>query len=354
MIRIIFLVEGEYHVAYIGPRTIKTAIAVALTIWLGNIFGIESTFFAVIAAIIAIQPTLSESLNKGYIRVLGTVIGAIVGIIFSFFVHGNPIIIGLGIIVIIVICNKFHWQESIVLAGVVFISITLSTDKTIVYAVERTLSTILGIVIAVAINYLIYPPHYQNQVKSSMGKLVGQTSIALDYLLEAYKNNNFDRETFNQLEDDLYQKIEGAKNSLELYKKELGVKKVRDYEISLSTFNCLELVKEEIHNIYKVVETENPKANVSLILEDIQQLGILTINIFNCLLDNLYKDKDIDFSEVDEKLLYINNRINNEEYFILKKSPLVSIKEVFIILYSLEEIITSVKKTESILKQKRA
>ncbi|AOY75356.1 hypothetical protein BJL90_05245 [Clostridium formicaceticum] len=78
----------------IGLRTIKTGIAVTVSLVISNMLRIESPFFAAIAAIIAMQPTVSDSWKTGVNRILGTVIGAIVGAIFVALSPGNPLLGG--------------------------------------------------------------------------------------------------------------------------------------------------------------------------------------------------------------------------------------------------------------------
>ncbi len=48
-------------------RTIKTALAVSLTIFIAQVLNLKSPFFAGIAAIIAMQSSVSESFNMAKI-----------------------------------------------------------------------------------------------------------------------------------------------------------------------------------------------------------------------------------------------------------------------------------------------
>lgn len=49
----------------IGPRTLKTGIAVTLSLVVANLLKIDSPDYAVIAAIIVMQPSVSDSWQKG-------------------------------------------------------------------------------------------------------------------------------------------------------------------------------------------------------------------------------------------------------------------------------------------------
>lgn len=144
----------------IGMRNFKTALAVSLCIIIFQVFNIGSPFYAAIAAIISMQSSVVDSFKTGKNRILGTFLGALVGLIFALIGPSNPLLIGIGIIIIISISNWLKWNKSITIAGVVFIAImvNLNGKSPWVYSLNRITDTIIGIVLAVLINYFISPP----------------------------------------------------------------------------------------------------------------------------------------------------------------------------------------------------
>lgn len=150
-------------------RTVKTAIAVALTIFISQLLHLKSPIFAGIAAIITMQSSVTESFLVGKYRMLGTVLGAVVGLITSLIAPGNPVLIGLGIIIIIYLANLFRWKKAVSIACIVFLSIILNQEpgNRLNYSIYRTLDTFVGIIIAVLINYFILPPNYEKKIESS-------------------------------------------------------------------------------------------------------------------------------------------------------------------------------------------
>ncbi|MDT2191533.1 FUSC family protein [Paenibacillus larvae] len=66
----------------IGMRNVKTAIAVLLCILILRLFQIESPFYACIAAVITMQNTVEDSYETGINRIIGTLIGAAIGLVF--------------------------------------------------------------------------------------------------------------------------------------------------------------------------------------------------------------------------------------------------------------------------------
>ncbi len=156
----------------IGMRTIKTAFAVSFTIFISNILNLKSPFFAGIAAIIAMQTSVSESLSRGKDRMYGTVFGAVVAMLFSYLAPENVISTGIGILIIIYICNILGLKKSIQLSTMVFLSIILNHDEgsRLNYALYRTMDTLVGLIIGTAINYFIVPPNMEARIEEMIDK----------------------------------------------------------------------------------------------------------------------------------------------------------------------------------------
>lgn len=151
----------------IGFRTLKTAIAVALTLLIYDILvpanQVFGPFYACIAAVISIQPTLDKSKHIAINRVIGTMIGGVYSaILFSLFliigiVNLNFLFVFIGIILTIITCNRFGYTSGITTGCIVLIgAFTLDFSTTpLIHALARTVDTTLGVIIAYIINYLL-------------------------------------------------------------------------------------------------------------------------------------------------------------------------------------------------------
>jgi len=92
----------------IGLRTIKTALAVSISIFLSQLLNLEYPYFVAMTAIISMDRTARLSIDMGRNRVIGTLIGALIGILFATIDQGNPWLAGIGILIIILISNLTH------------------------------------------------------------------------------------------------------------------------------------------------------------------------------------------------------------------------------------------------------
>lgn len=145
----------------IGKRTLKTAIAVVLSLMIGRFVNLQQPLMAGFSAIVVMQSSLFSSLDQGKNRLLATITGAIVACIISWSGFTNYFTIGLGTIVIILICNIFDWKGSITLGCMVMLVILVDVGdrNALVYAVNRTLDTFIGIAVGSLVNWFVFPPH---------------------------------------------------------------------------------------------------------------------------------------------------------------------------------------------------
>lgn len=143
----------------IGMRTFKTGLAVAATLLVCELFKITNPFFAAIAAIFAMETSIDETKVAVRDRLLGTILGAIIAIVFTSFVPVNALSIGVGIIIVIHFCNVFKWHGTIKISTVVFIAIALGFEEggQVEYAIFRTIDTFIGLSISALINLFVFP-----------------------------------------------------------------------------------------------------------------------------------------------------------------------------------------------------
>lgn len=144
----------------IGMRNIKTAIAVFLCIVVLKFLNMNTPFYACIAAVITMQNTVNVSFKTGLYRMVGTLIGAGVGVGFSVLSPNNLVLTAVGIVIVIYITNLLRQKDSTSIACIVFLAVmtNLSDVTPIHYSALRVLETFVGIVIAMAVNALLYPP----------------------------------------------------------------------------------------------------------------------------------------------------------------------------------------------------
>jgi uncharacterized membrane protein YgaE (UPF0421/DUF939 family) len=166
------------HLPAIGMRTIKTAVAVVISFFIffpfwGNselhlgTLAIEiGPFYACIAAVICMQSSVEQSVKSGGARMIGTLIGGGVGLLVLTVdaAAGNKILfallLGLGIILTIWLCNLIQQPASCAIACIVCCCIMLSHSgqERYLFTLARISETFVGILVALAVNHLLLSP----------------------------------------------------------------------------------------------------------------------------------------------------------------------------------------------------
>ena len=155
----------------IGMRTLKTGIAVVLTCILTGFF-VDNLFYAATACVVTMQDTIKTSFKMGSQRVFGTLIGGAVGFLLSLVMPKNPILCGIGIMIVIKLCEIFK-LSSLVVSSVTFFSLYLGyiNSAPLAYSLQRIFDTSIGVIMGLIINYVMARPNYYNNTMNEFTKI---------------------------------------------------------------------------------------------------------------------------------------------------------------------------------------
>ncbi|WP_018591805.1 FUSC family protein [Terrisporobacter glycolicus] len=155
----------------IGMRTIKTGIAVMLCCILTS-FAVGNMFYCATACVVTMQDTIKTSFKMGTQRVLGTLIGGLIGFLLVLISPANPILCGIGIMLVIKCCNMFK-LSSLVVSSVTFLSLYLGyvDSAPLVYSIQRIIDTSIGVIMGLIINYSVARPNYYNNTMNEFKKI---------------------------------------------------------------------------------------------------------------------------------------------------------------------------------------
>lgn len=150
-----------FKLPHVGSRNIKTALAVFICLLFLN-----KSLMAAIAAIICMQSTIEDSVVTGINRLIGTLLGGLLGLIIIYFISlfnlqdYSIFISALSVSFVIYICNLIKKPAACVISSIVVLGIIIdpSIDNQFFYALNRTLETSLGVVVAILVNRFINPP----------------------------------------------------------------------------------------------------------------------------------------------------------------------------------------------------
>ncbi|RXT04531.1 aromatic acid exporter family protein [Ammoniphilus sp. CFH 90114] len=160
---------------WFGKRIIKTAIAVFITAWVCEALG-WPVIFAVITAIVTIEPTLSSSIKKGLVRLPAAAIGAAFAMFFDYLFGQTPLTYALSASLTIYICHLLRWNDAMIVATLTAVAmIPMTSDHFLVSFFTRIGTTSIGIIISSMVNFAVMPPNYLKRIGVMYGQLIEQT-----------------------------------------------------------------------------------------------------------------------------------------------------------------------------------
>lgn len=149
-----------------GQRAIKTALAVLLSLLFAYACRMENFMFAVIGAILCMQPTAKAARFTGKNQLLGTVIGGLLGYVvyvtlYAFALLRHPIqvlVVPVCILLLLYVCNVLEVPEVCSICGIVFISVfedpSLPPGAVFSYLLHRMGGLSVGIFFAAVLSNL--------------------------------------------------------------------------------------------------------------------------------------------------------------------------------------------------------
>lgn len=149
----------------------KTALAAALCWVLARRLGLHDGYWGSISAIIVLQSNVGSTVNASRDRILGTLIGAVLGFSFSLFgtLPWNYI---LAVLAAVIVCGLLGLRSSSRLAGVT-ITIVMLVEKTgprWSLALDRVMEVVLGIVVALAVTTLVFPDRARLRLRDGLAQ----------------------------------------------------------------------------------------------------------------------------------------------------------------------------------------
>lgn len=168
---------------HLGLRIVKTGIAVTLCMALCDLLNLQQQqqpFVAVVTAIISMGRSIDNSVRTGKDHFLGAILGAGVGALFYHLSPHNAGLCGIGIILVIFLCQQCKLRHGTLMASFMFAMVMLHADTAgTIQTVGRCLAAaLLGILIAFAVNLLILPPNYIHKIITEDGTVFSMLTDA--------------------------------------------------------------------------------------------------------------------------------------------------------------------------------
>jgi len=148
----------------------KTALAAGLCWWIAKLFGLDDGYWGAISAIIVLQSNFGATIAASRDRILGTLIGALIG--FAFVQIGAlPWNFIFAVLAAVIVCGLLGLRSSSRLAGVtICIVMLVKTGSHWTLALHRVMEVFLGVVVAIAISTLVFPDRARLRLRDGLAQ----------------------------------------------------------------------------------------------------------------------------------------------------------------------------------------
>lgn len=175
---------------FVGGRILKTGVAVFLTAIICEALNWPPVF-AVITAIVTIEPTVSDSIKKGVIRFPASAIGSFYAVLFISLFGNSPITYTLAAVFTITTCAKLKLDAGLLVATLTSVAmVEVVHDNFLISFLIRLGTTTIGLGVSTIVNMFILPPDYQNDARSKVQQLAKNTSLVIETLFQQIIKGN--------------------------------------------------------------------------------------------------------------------------------------------------------------------
>ncbi|MGA2084339.1 MAG: FUSC family protein [Terracidiphilus sp.] len=197
----------------------KTALAAALCWWLALRFGLHDGYWGAISAIIVMQSNMGATVTASRDRLLGTLIGALLGFSFSLFgvLPWNYIF---AVLAAVIVCGLLGLRSSARLAGVTITIIMLvqKAGSRWDLALDRVSEVVLGIVVALAVTTLVLPDRARLRLRDGLAQEFLVLGAFFEAILQGFRGTP--AENLPGLREDALAMLRGNNQLLEAARNE--------------------------------------------------------------------------------------------------------------------------------------
>ncbi|SET57899.1 Uncharacterized membrane protein YgaE, UPF0421/DUF939 family [Oceanobacillus limi] len=338
----------------IGPRMVKTGLAVALSLLVTEVLGLHLEIVAAIASVLAMQPSIMRS----YAYIKEVIVSNSIGLgfaLFGYFLLGtHPLSVGAVVIISIAINIKLGLYKTVSLTVLTIITMMLghSDGISLVYIMERLSLVAIGVLSAFVINVVVFPPNHEK----NLFKMIKEASEKTNFLLRVIPNKTMsipqmkaEEKEVDKLIDqakDYYEIISDERNRLFIKNRTLFFRNIIIYKHMIQVLTKMQTLIKHLEKNLQIVESTTSNKSY-LIKKLVKEMNSYSENILLLYEDKIVLDRDLQKETKAAMQVTINNLIEE-----LQGSELAKWTYVFPIANSIIELFFELDKLESFVRVK--
>jgi len=168
-------------VKFPGNRIVKTTVAVFFTALLCQWIGWPPVF-AVITAVVTLEPTISDSIKKGIVRFPASAIGSFYAVLFISLFGNSVITYTLAASLTILTCYRLRLHAGLLVATITAVAmVEVIHDNYFMSFFIRLGTTSIGIIVSTLVNMFILPPNYIKEINQNINEIYTNLAKSLHY-----------------------------------------------------------------------------------------------------------------------------------------------------------------------------
>lgn len=320
---------------FAGSRVLKTGVAIFITAWICELIGWPPVF-AVITAIVTVEPTVAQSIKKGIVRFPASAIGSFYAVLFiSLFGH-SALTYALAAVFTIVTTYRFKLFDGLLVATLTSVAmIEVIHDNVLASFFIRLGTTTIGLAVSTLVNMFLLPPQYQSSITTRLKKLAKNTGetiqIVFQYAIKDEQQDPKMLKTLDKLEAEVG-KIETLVNYQQGEATYHPLTSAENNELKAleKQLTQLKLINYHIDNVYFMASK-----NLRLTDDEKEKLLLYVENVAN----SLQASDDFNLQEHREQLkMLVDLFWRNQSELAEEKPKTTAFPPHFIVLYELLSI----------------
>lgn len=301
----------------IGPRMVKTGLAVALTLLITGILEMELEIVAAIAAVLAMQPSIMRSFK--YIKevIISNGIGLIFALLGMVLVGNNPISVGAVVIISIAINIRLGLNKTVSLTVLTIVNMMLASyEDTInfIYVLERLSLVGIGVISAFIVNVVVYPPDHEK----ILFNMIKKASEKTNFLLRVIPNKTMSVPHMKDEDHEVEKMINKSRDYFEIIsdeRKSLFIRKRIDFLRNIIIYKHMIRVLRKKHTLIQQLEINLENIEViesgksHLIKNLVSEMNTYSENVLLMYEDRIILDIDLQKETKIAMRITINNLI---------------------------------------------
>jgi uncharacterized membrane protein YgaE (UPF0421/DUF939 family) len=281
---------------FVGGRIVKTCIAAFVTAWICNLLEWPA-LFAVVTAIVTVEPTAADSIKKGVIRFPAAAIGAGFAMGLESLFGQSAITYALSAALTLIACYKLRLDAGTLVATLTAVAMIPETEG---YYLEsffiRLGTTGIGLIVSTIINFAFLPPNFTTTIINNVDELYERCGMLLvNYLKKIEKDKRqFTREyqMLSRLLEKTYQLIQYQREEWK-YRRH-SISDIRRFNVVLRKLEYFQKILYHIGNLVYMTE------RIRLSTEESERIEKTGLSIARILQDSHHVIEQEHYNYIDE------------------------------------------------------